>query len=79
MDKLLSVGMFLFNEVELLDIVEPFEVFSVTAELNNYQRFNVFTITENGGKIRTVNGLQVVADYDFTNHPPIDLLITERY
>jgi len=75
MDKLLSVGIFLFNEVELLDFAGPFEVFSVTAELNNYRLFNVFTITENGGKIRTVNGLRVVPDYDFTNHPPIDLLI----
>lgn len=75
MDKPLSVGIFLFNEVELLDFAGPFEVFTVTAELNNHRFFNVFTITENGGQIRTVNGLRVVPDYDFTNHPPIDLLI----
>lgn len=75
MDKPLAVGIYLFNEVELLDFAGPFEVFSVTAELNNYRLFNVFTITENGGQIRTVNGLRVGPDYNFTNHPPIDLLI----
>jgi transcriptional regulator GlxA family with amidase domain len=75
MDKQLSVGIFLFNEVELLDFAGPFEVFTVTDELNDYRFFNVFTITESGGGIRTVNGLQVVPDYDFTNHPPIDVLI----
>lgn len=75
MDKQVRVGIFLFNEVELLDFAGPYEVFSVTDELNDFRLFDVFTITENGGEIRTVNGLRVVPDYDFTNHPPIDLLI----
>lgn len=75
MDKQLSVGIFLFNEVELLDFAGPFEVFSVTDEINDFRFFNVITITENGGEIRTVNGLRVVPDYNFANHPPIDLLV----
>jgi len=72
---LLNVGIFLFNEVEVLDFAGPFEVFSVTAELNDYQLFRVFTITESGEQIRTVNGLRVAPDYGFANHLPIDLLI----
>jgi transcriptional regulator GlxA family with amidase domain len=75
MDKQLNVGIFLFNEVELLDFAGPFEVFTVTAELNDYQLFNVFTISESGKGIRTVNGLQVMPDYDFSNHPSVDILV----
>ncbi|HEX3048220.1 MAG TPA: DJ-1/PfpI family protein [Bacillota bacterium] len=70
-----NVGIFLFHQVELLDFAGPYEVFSVTAELNNYQLFQVFTITEDGGGIQTVNGLTVSPDYSFENHPPIDILI----
>ncbi len=75
MDKKLSVGIFLFNGVELLDLAGPFDVFTITAELNDNQFFNVFTVAERGEKIRTINGLQVEADYNFINHPPIDLLV----
>jgi len=75
MGKPLHVGIFLFNEVELLDFAGPFEVFTVTAELSDDQLFKVFTITEDGKQISTVNGLRVVPDYGFANHLPIDLLI----
>ncbi|SDE00576.1 DJ-1/PfpI family protein [Sporomusa acidovorans] len=72
---MLNVGIFLFNGIELLDFAGPYEVFSVATELNNYQLFNVFTITENGADIRSVNGLRVIPDYDFKNHPHIDVFI----
>lgn len=75
MKKPLNVGIFLFNEVEVLDFAGPFEVFSVTAELSDYQLLKVFTITEDGGEICAVNGLRVVPDYNFTNHLPIDVLV----
>ncbi len=70
-----NVGIFLFNKVELLDFTGPYEVFSVASELHNYQLFKVFTITEDGREIQTVNGLQVMPDFSFGNHPNIDLLI----
>jgi transcriptional regulator GlxA family with amidase domain len=70
-----NVGIFLFDEVELLDFAGPYEVFSVTAELNNYQLFNVFTITKDGAGITSVNGLKVTPDFSLANHPPIDILI----
>lgn len=70
-----NVGIFLFNDIELLDFAGPYEVFSVTSELNNYQLFNTFTISGNGVEIKSVNGLRAVPDFSFTNHPPIDILI----
>lgn len=70
-----NVGILLFNDVEVLDFAGPFEVFSVTSELNNYNLFNTFTISENGQLILTVNGLQVQPDYSIANHPQIDILV----
>jgi transcriptional regulator GlxA family with amidase domain len=70
-----NVGIFLFNDIELLDFAGPYEVFSVTAELNDYNLFKVFTITQDGREIKSVNGLKVIPDYNFTNHPPIDILV----
>ncbi len=72
---LLTVGIYLFNKVELLDFAGPYEVFSVTAELNQYRMFQVFTLSEDGRPIQTINGLKVMVDYSFDNHPPIDLLV----
>ncbi|HBE76425.1 MAG TPA: AraC family transcriptional regulator [Firmicutes bacterium] len=72
---MLNVGIFLFDDVELLDFAGPYEVFSVTAELNDYQLFKAFTITRNGNAIKAVNGLQVIPEYSFENHPPVDILI----
>ena len=72
---MLNIGIFLFNDVELLDFAGPYEVFSVATELQDNALFNVFTITEDGGGIRSVNGLKVMPDYDFKNHPQIDVLV----
>jgi len=70
-----NVGIYLFNKVELLDFAGPYEVFSVTSELNDDKTFKVFTISEDGGAIKSVNGLIVIPDYSFDNHPKIDILI----
>ena len=70
-----NVGIYLFNKVELLDFAGPYEVFSTTSELNDHKVFKVFTISEDGGAIKSVNGLIVIPDYSFDNHPKIDILI----
>lgn len=70
-----NVGLFLFDDVELLDFAGPYEVFSVTSELSDYSLFRVFSVSEDGETVRTVNGLKVVPDFAFDNHPEIDILI----
>lgn len=70
-----NVGIFLFDDVELLDFAGPYEVFSVTAELNEFRFFKVFTISKDGAGIRTVNGLRVVPDFGFADHPQVDILV----
>ncbi|MHA4093870.1 DJ-1/PfpI family protein [Bacillus cereus] len=69
-----SVGIFLFNEVEVLDFAGPFEVFSVT-EVNEEKPFTVYTVSENGKMITARNGLKVQPDYSIKNLPPVDILI----
>lgn len=71
-----TVGILLFNEVEVLDFAGPFEVFSITTLHNsNDKLFNVSTISENGELVTARNGLKVYPDYSFVNHPPFDIVI----
>ncbi|HDR8043285.1 TPA: DJ-1/PfpI family protein [Bacillus cereus] len=69
-----SVGIFLFNEVEVLDFAGPFEVFSVT-EVNGEKPFTVYTVSENGEMITARNGLKVQPDYSIENLSSVDILI----
>jgi len=73
--KKYSVGILLYDDVEVLDFAGPFEVFSVTSQLNNYEPFSVFTISETGEEINAVNGLNVLPDFSFEDHPDIDILV----
>jgi len=70
-----QVGILIFDEVEVLDFAGPFEVFSVTAELQYNQYFNVHTISATGDMICAKNGLKVLPDRSFSTHPPLDILI----
>lgn len=69
-----SVGIFLFNDVEVLDFTGPFEVFSVT-EADKEKTFTVYTVSQNGEMITARNGLKVQPDYSIEDLPPIDILI----
>lgn len=71
-----SVGILLFNEVEVLDFAGPFEVFSLAAtSKTNEKLFDVQSVSENGKLITARNGLQVQPNFSFTNHPAFDLII----
>lgn len=69
-----SVGIFIFNEVEVLDFAGPFEVFSVT-EVHEEKPFTVYTVSQNGEMITARNGLKVQPDYSIEDLPPVDILI----
>lgn len=70
-----NVGILVFDDIELLDFAGPFEVFSVTNELNDYKLCNTFTISENGDSVKSVNGLKIIPDYSFGNCPDINVLV----
>lgn len=70
-----TVGILLFDDVEVLDFAGPYEVLSVTEGENTDKLFNVVTISEKGQLIRARNGLKVEPDYHFDNHPELDIVV----
>ena len=76
MTTMRTVGILLFNEVEVLDFAGPFEVFSLAEAANTSDKyFKVIIIAEYQASISARNGLKVIPDYSFDNHPAIDILV----
>ena len=81
--KKINVGIFIFDEVEVLDFAGPFEVFSRTRLLkgaesrrsNDSAPFNPFTVSIDKKPLTATGGLKIIADYTFNNFPKIDILI----
>ena len=70
-----KVGIFVFDDAEVLDFAGPFEVFSVASEIHNHTLFEVFLCSEDGGAITAVNGLSVNPHYAINDAPLPDILI----
>ncbi|WP_182104380.1 DJ-1/PfpI family protein [Niallia taxi] len=72
-----SVGVLLFDDVEVLDFAGPFEVLSIAGfkDREDVKPFKVETVSETGKSISARNGLQVVPDYSFDTAPYFDILI----
>lgn len=81
MNKTLSVGIFLFPNVEVLDFAGPYEVFTTAARVsrrrtqNATEPFRVFTLARDEHLVRARAGLEVKADHILALHPHIDVLI----
>lgn len=75
----LTVGIFIFDHVEVLDFCGPFEVFSVARSLsklgNSHKLFEAVTIAEEEKIITCYGGLQVKPQATIKNHPPLDILV----
>jgi transcriptional regulator GlxA family with amidase domain len=70
-----NTAILLFDDVEVLDFAGPFEVFSVTDELSDYQRLNVYTVAREIRPITTRNGLSINPGYTIENAPEPKILI----
>jgi transcriptional regulator GlxA family with amidase domain len=77
----ISVAIFVFPDVEVLDFAGPYEVFTTASRVFRSKKtsgpdpFSVFTVAREIGTIRARAGLVVTPDCTFTDHLPIDLLI----
>ena len=77
----ITIGIFLFDNVEVLDFAGPFEVFSTASRVKRRLEqeqpplFDVFTVAEEPRFIRARGGLMVSPGFSFGNHPPIDGLV----
>jgi len=77
----LNVGIYIFDEMEVLDFAGPFEVFSTAARVKSKieppapKLFQVFTLGESQRTISARGGLKVLPEYAINDHPKIDILI----
>lgn len=78
-DRLLTVGILIFDDVEVLDFCGPFEVFSVARPVGVYddadRLFTAVTIAQEEKIITCRGGLLVKPHATIENHPPLDILV----
>jgi transcriptional regulator GlxA family with amidase domain len=76
-----NVGIYIFDEIEVLDLGGPFEVFSTASRMKSRllpvaeKPFEVFTIADAIRPVRARGGLMVQPNFDIANHPAIDIFI----
>src|SRR6187431_1965936 len=76
----LNVGILIFDDVEILDVAGPFEVFAVT-RLNDEQRlresspFKIYLRSETNKQIVAIGGLRLTPDITISEYQNLDILI----
>lgn len=70
----MNFGFLLFNNLEELDFVGPWEMFNAWREYSNGPKSCV-TVAEKQEAIKCVNGLSIVPDFQFSDCPPLDYLL----
>lgn len=75
MQKTRSLGILIFEDVEVLDFCGPFEVFSVAGRQIVPGAFQVFTIAKTLDPVVARNGLSVNPKTTLSEAPQLDLLL----
>ena len=72
----MNIGIYIYDEAEVLDFARPFEVFSVASRfLEDSKKFNVLLISQKDELVTARGGFKVNSTYQFSNCPKIDVLI----
>lgn len=72
----MNIGIYIYDDAEVLDFSGPFEVFSTANRfLPDDKKFTVLLVAENSGPVAARAGYSVNPHCDFTNHPPLDVLV----
>jgi transcriptional regulator GlxA family with amidase domain len=69
-----TVAFVLFEGVEELDFVGPWEVFTMAGMVAPGE-VSAFTVAEKSGLVKCAKGLQVVAEHDFESCPKADIVL----
>ena len=78
-----TVGILIFDDVEVLDFAGPFEVFSRTRLVagsdsrrsDDSAPFDTFTVARNRNVVTAIGGLKVIPHYSWADAPGIDILV----
>ncbi|WP_077037673.1 DJ-1/PfpI family protein [Pelomonas sp. KK5] len=78
----MNIGIVVFEEVELLDMAGPYEVFTTAARVHGRSQpagaaplFRVFAVGCEAGIVSARAGLRVLPDCTLREHPPLDCAI----
>jgi transcriptional regulator GlxA family with amidase domain len=78
----MNVGILIFDEVELLDMAGPYEVFTTAARMQARSQppgtpalFSVSTLARRRGPVRARAGLHLQPDHTLTDYPPLDCAV----
>jgi transcriptional regulator GlxA family with amidase domain len=71
---MIKIGILLFEGVEELDVVGPYEVFA-WAGVKREDFATVFTVAQTTDVVRCNKGMRVIPDYSFDSAPPLDVLL----
>lgn len=76
---MLTVGILIFDEVEVMDFAGPFEVFSTASRLQsragNPLPFRVLTISSSTAMVRARGGLAIQSHHRFGEHSKLDVVV----
>jgi transcriptional regulator GlxA family with amidase domain len=78
----MHIGILIFNEVELLDMAGPYEVFTTASRLHARSQppgaaplFTVYTLARERSAVCARAGLRLQPDHTLSEHPPLDCAI----
>lgn len=78
----MNIGILVFDEVELLDMAGPYEVFTTAARVwardapgAGLPLFSVVTVARRPGVVQARAGLRLHADHGLARHPPLTCAI----
>ena len=70
-----QIGIVLFDGVEELDAIGPWEVLSYWTHTNPEDGWSVFTMSPTDGVVQCAKGLRVLADHTIADAPAVEVLL----
>lgn len=70
----MNIGIYIYDNAEVLDFSGPFEVFSVAKRLLEND-WNIFFVSEKGTTVTARGNYLIQPHYSILNHPKIDILL----
>lgn len=70
-----TLGIFAFNDMEVLDFAGPFEVFSVANQLSGYKLLKIRVASTDKKTIKAKNGLMIKTDFRLSDLENLDFLV----
>lgn len=74
-DNVRHIGIFLFDDVEELDAVGPYEVLAHWTQAHPKDGYSVLTFSVDGESVKAAKGLVIGAQHSVSNLPALDILL----